>query len=55
MLNVKISFDNWIASPLTPEEFIRKYYLTERGKMDCVGMTVKQEDESFIDEGSKNV
>lgn len=43
MLNIKIAFDNWIAADMTPEEFVRKYYLTDRGKLDLIKMEISQD------------
>lgn len=44
MLKVTLILENWIASPMTPAEFVRHYYLTDRGKADLVLMKVEQDD-----------
>lgn len=45
MLKTTIIFDNWIASPDTPVEFVMGRYLSERGKLDLRDIKVEQESE----------
>jgi hypothetical protein len=51
MIKVTLVFDNYIASPLSPLEFLQKYYLTEEGNQDIVYVSeIEQEfmfEESF--------
>jgi len=42
MLKVTIIFDNAIASPLSPIEFVKRYYLTETGRDDLCSIKVVQ-------------
>jgi len=44
MINVTISFDNSFASPLSPKDFVNKYYLTELAKKEFVYMKIEQTD-----------
>ena len=42
MVKVTIIFDNQIAPPLTPIEFVKEYYLSVMGNKDLKYMTVQQ-------------
>jgi hypothetical protein len=42
MLYVKMVLSNEIASPLSPEEFVRKHYLTELANHDLQSLQVEQ-------------
>lgn len=47
MLKATIIFDNWIASDLSPKEFIKYYYLTKEGIKDCKKIEVEQDDDEI--------
>lgn len=51
MLFVKLILDNKIASPDTPEQFVRRLYLTAYARNDLVTMEVIQGD---LPEGEKD-
>lgn len=42
MIFVKLVLDNKIASNLSPEDFVKHYYLTDRAKKDLVEIEVVQ-------------
>lgn len=42
MIFVKLVLDNKYAIDMIPEEFVRKYYLTQMAKDDLVKVEVKQ-------------
>jgi len=45
MLKVVLILDNWIASTLSPEMFVKEYYLTDRAKNDLKYYNVDQDDD----------
>jgi len=45
MLRVTAIFDNKIAAPITPTEFVKRDYLTATGKEDLLHILVEQESE----------
>jgi len=49
MVRATIVFDNSIASPLHPIEFVQTYYLTVRGLKECVALKVEQGDEELLE------
>lgn len=55
MLKATIILDNWIASCLSPVEFVREYYLTNQAIKDLVLIKVEQGDEELLpDDKNKN-
>lgn len=42
MIVFTISLENTISSPMTPEQFVREYYLTERAKQELLHLKVSQ-------------
>ncbi|MDO8640848.1 MAG: hypothetical protein Q7R33_04840 [Nitrosarchaeum sp.] len=44
MIVVKMKLDNKFAADMTPEEFVKYYYLTVRAKEDLVKIEVEQTD-----------
>jgi hypothetical protein len=44
MIKITAIFDNKIASPETPQNFVKKFYLTEMGQNDCEYLLVEQGD-----------
>jgi len=50
MIKATIVFDNQIASPFSPIEFVKKYYLSVTGIEDLKSVTVEQGDWK-IDDG----
>jgi len=49
MIKVTFIFDNKIASPYPPIGFIRKYYLTDRGKDDLVYSSIVEQEDHFVE------
>jgi len=53
MLRVTAIFDNKIAAPITPTEFVKRDYLTATGKEDLLHILVEQESEFPIPKDRK--
>ena len=55
MLRVVLILDNWIASTLSPEMFVKEYYLTDRAKKDLKYYNVDQGDDFLEIKKQKNL
>lgn len=55
MLKVTIILDSFIASPLAPVEFVRRYYLTEQAKKDMIIMKVEQGDNELLPDSTRGI
>lgn len=42
MIVVTIALENTIASPMSPDQFVKEYYLTERAKQEMLHFKVSQ-------------
>ena len=51
MIKVTMILDNWIASSLSPLEFVRTYYITERAEKDLVLIKVEQGNKELLQNG----
>ena len=57
MLKVTLILDNKFASPLSPKEFVREYYLTRKALEDLKNIFVEQKShfvESIIENEERN-